>query len=161
MSLEDMVSNFRKVSILNLYEGWHVNVIEGEWDSETAGGCPNDMSEFYKNPQYLFNIPETTECVFYIQQEDKRGTGEEDQLVHLGFKAYKNDGKKIEKDQPLYVSMRGFDSGTFFNSRDHKVEKTIEACENYTFIPSTFKAGDEASFTITIYSKKPIEISKL
>lgn len=90
MSLNDWKAQFTSVEITNLTPDsldddlkrrWEVNYFEGQWiPGESAGGCRNQLSTFYMNPQYMITLVDPDEdddddlctCVVALMQKNHR-----------------------------------------------------------------------------------------
>ena len=156
MPIEPFFQNFRSLSIVSIYDDWEKCEIQSEWKGSTAVGCAN-YGEFHKNPQFFINVTKDTPMIIYLQQQDLRGVSEERQPTAIGFKMYKNDKKRIGKND---VHSDVLDSGSYDHERDIKVNfDKIKAYDSYTIIPSTFQPK-EMSFKLTIYSKQKVTLKE-
>ncbi|CAG8544956.1 6780_t:CDS:10, partial [Diversispora eburnea] len=168
MSFHDFITNFNSLvicrhlntSLFSRGKRWHGTTFYGEWsiENETAGGCINNNSTFYQNPQYLIRINKpTTDLVISLMQSDHRSEiGVE--YITIGFICLKvEENRKYRIHKSTYEVVGRV---TYINSRE--VTKRITLNEGqYILIPSTYNIGDEGEFFLRIFSSKEININLL
>ncbi|XP_051723019.1 calpain-14 [Ctenopharyngodon idella] len=176
MSMEDFCKNFSDLDIccldVNVLAGshsssWKIEMNKGQWVmGTTAGGCPNDLESFSKNPQFRVTLKETVEdpghesspnlLVSLIQKSHKRNRHLATNL-YIGFNIY-------EVPAHLKDQREKFPASFFRNTRPvGKSESFINAREimeffrfkagDYLIVPSTFEPNEASSFLLTVYSK--------
>ncbi|XP_070775903.1 calpain-8-like [Enoplosus armatus] len=147
---------------------WKTSYYEGRWVAgTTAGGCMNNLENFWTNPQYRVKIDKLlSDCsakqdeknmlVSLMQKPDKRNRRLV-QNLHIGFSVF-----EVTKE---YEAQRGKFPASFFsrnkpvaqtktymNAREVMTFTTLKPGE-YLIVPSTFNPNETASFILTILSK--------
>ncbi|RHZ63138.1 hypothetical protein Glove_332g23 [Diversispora epigaea] len=168
MSFHDFITSFNSLvicrhlntSLFSRGKRWHGTIFYGEWsiENETAGGCINNNSTFYQNPQYLIRINKpATDLVISLMQSDHRSEiGVE--YITIGFICLKvEENRKYRIHKSTYEIVGRV---TYINSRE--VTKRITLNEGqYILIPSTYNLGDEGEYFLRIFSSKEININLL
>jgi len=133
----DMGANFQLTA---MSENVHNVTVKSEWAGIKAGGCPNDMESWKKNPKFNFTMKSDGFVQLLLCQEEKdqklSGVG-----IHI-FSGTSTDGKEIWKSKAwnffrLSVAPLKLNAGT------------------YTIVPSTFYKGEERQFTLKAVTKVP------
>eukprot|EP01097_Dermamoeba_algensis_P000969 TRINITY_DN135_c0_g1_i3.p1 TRINITY_DN135_c0_g1~~TRINITY_DN135_c0_g1_i3.p1 ORF type:complete len:625 (-),score=176.10 TRINITY_DN135_c0_g1_i3:208-2082(-) len=156
-SLLVYTKNQQQVKITPLIPWQHSAQESGEWKGETAQGCANNK-EWKNNPQFTLELPKDKENVdLYIMLSQKKL--EVDLIpyqvlpypIYIGFYVYDEDfsEKLAEVDKwknslEVYKHLR-------FDTRKHS--KLI-------IVPTTFEAGQETTFTLSVYADEKILLKK-
>ena len=141
----------------------HEQRVESEWRGATAGGCIN-FDTVRNNPQFLLTIKQPTHCLICLAQADPRGMGgAEAESFAIGLTVCFKGGAKVTK---IYTSDWSRDTGSFSYQREVSLDVPLEmrgsgATTAYTLLPSTFKPGQERSFSIRVWSEQPCELKPL
>lgn len=176
MSVEDFCRNFSDVDIccldVNVLAGshsssWKTEVHKGQWvNGTTAGGCPDNLESFSKNPQFRVTLKETVEdprderspnlLVSLIQKSHKRNRHLATNF-YIGFKIYevpahlKDQREKFPASFFRNTRLVGTNEA-FINAREIMEFFRFKAGE-YLIVPSTFQPNEASSFLLTVYSK--------
>jgi len=153
MSFDDFCVNFRNVYVCRLFktvaEGgtWYKYTAAGAWSvaDGTAGGCPN-VPTCSDNPHYALQVDSKSTVFLSLSQ---RETGPD--LPPIGFKVLKKRGMRVRNVYQGEQVMGGAYSGT----RELSDEAILDP-DLYTVFVSTFAAGIETSFQLTVYSDRPL-----
>lgn len=124
----------------------------GQWTSQTAGGCRNHPLTYQQNPIYqlIFNGS---------SKED-----DNDVMIELrGPKAFQigleiSTVTVVNQNSPNYFKRN--DSGSFRSGFTYLQLKSLPA-GTYQIVPSTFNPGQIGPFFITVKSSHPIKLSRL
>jgi len=138
---------------------YDVMYFQGEWTSQTAGGCGNDtIANFVRNPQYVFTLSDPnphdnkTRCAIIISLAQK--VLERKQEHAIGFRIYE-----------LPSGMQQLDARTA-STRQHvgKTDQYVNLREvskrfslppgRYVVIPTTFHSGERGEFLLRLFSEK-------
>lgn len=147
-------------SLFSRGKRWHGTMFYGEWsiEDETAGGCINNTSTFYQNPQYLIRINKpNTDLVISLMQSDHRSEVGVDYIT-IGFiclRVEENRRYRIHKSTYEVVGRV-----TYINSREVTKRISLQRGQ-YILIPSTYNIGDEGEYFLRIFSSKVINIGLL
>ncbi|CAL8104578.1 unnamed protein product [Calicophoron daubneyi] len=145
------------------------SIFSGQWEKNvSSGGCINNRSTFFTNPQFCFNIqnpdpndPENKTLVIIGLMQRSVGTKHEKDLATIGFMVYRlEDSVRRLLTQTELLSISPIAKSQF----DDKLEVTTRLKLSpgfYVIIPSTMKKDTEAKFIIRIFSVSPIHESEL
>lgn len=125
---------------------------QGSWrKGSTAGGCRNNIDTFHINPQLMLRVEESGDVVISLLQHSHF-----DPKV-IGFSMYRFDGENQENTLPaeFFRTKKANEHSTYSNSKQVVKRVTVEM-GNYVVLPSTYDAGQEAVFTLRVYSEKPV-----
>ncbi|CAK9078953.1 Calpain-type cysteine protease DEK1 (Phytocalpain DEK1) (Protein DEFECTIVE KERNEL 1) (AtDEK1) (Protein EMBRYO DEFECTIVE 1275) (Protein EMBRYO DEFECTIVE 80) [Durusdinium trenchii] len=142
MAFEDFVLHYRCVYICRVFDKeWNKKMVSSEWRGETAG---EDLAARAKQDAIFGDLWTKSRGLLFLTllQHDARGVGEGDNEVPIGFGVF--------KDTNLYD--RVCDSGTYCYDREVFVdtELTETGSSPYLIVPTTFKAGQERAFTMSL-----------
>lgn len=182
MSFDDFVSNFQRLEICYLgpdtlaiatddddedpdKHKWEGSLFEGGWKRRVnAGGCRNNVSTFWTNPQYQVSVVDP-------DSDDEDGNGS----VIIGL--MQKDRRKMRREgkHELTIGYAVYDApedsaGTldarFFRSHGPSAKSTSfinlrEICDhhklppgNYVIVPSTFEPNEEGDYILRVYSER-------
>ncbi|KAH3759519.1 calpain-1 catalytic subunit [Pelomyxa schiedti] len=165
--VKDFARWFTKLYICRLYSEKCVDphyhyIFRDEWKGETAGGCPNNPTTWYKNPQFGIQSDDDQPmlCFVVLSQEDLRiGTGKDDgKTIGLNIFEAKVPARPIA---PATRKTRVFQSDPFTNDRDETAKFEIKPRVPYIVIPSTFDPGHERKFTLRFFTPRPVKVFQL
>ena len=157
MQWSDFCRNFRTVYVCRIYKPvsdggeWHVYHTPGQWKGETAGGCSNTKAVL-KNPQYYLQVSEPCTVFLSLRVQEEEGTGREYEFA-IGAVVIDNGGKRMRYNSDIKLR-----TGSFTFAREVSVEGQLKPESSLlTVCPSTFSAGEEARFTLTVISRAPLD----
>eukprot|EP01133_Synstelium_polycarpum_P007449 gene7449-8715_t len=120
---------------------WGVKRLDGEWRGATCGGrYSNTSSSWTQNPRFALNLPRGGRYTIILNQSDKSTNH------GIGFYYFKTfaDGSLKE-----LVCKSGFVSG-----KEVVIEGVAADAIMGTVLPSTFEAGIQDSFSLTVYCER-------
>ncbi|KYR02538.1 calpain-like cysteine protease [Tieghemostelium lacteum] len=120
---------------------WKEITIDGLWKSENNGGADiNVVTNWTKNPQYLFNLSKKSRACVLLSQDDNEKS--------IGFYVIKqvDQGKRAIEFRDTVGKTESF---KFVCSAGCTM--TLEQ-GNYIVIPSTFDSGIEGAFHLTLFT---------
>jgi len=174
MTYRDMFRIFLDDFDLNeLYpKDWHRSVVQGEWNSTTAGGCQG--SGFEMNTQYMLEIPAppmegmSLQGCICLSQEDVRYTGRRNNqrtpngLNQIGFTLWRPYKKGRNGRVKPYGSLEtGFDSGIYANARERSMDLEPVTPGKYVVVPTCFSQGDMGKFSLTLWTNYPCSLREI
>lgn len=135
---------------------WYRYSVESEWKGPTAGGRYG-LGTYSGNPQYF--LAPTKECNVYVSlsQADDSSSGGRSGNVAIGVQVVSNGGKRAKA---VYVSSTPSYKTDFSFYPESGMELKLvptPAGTPYTLIASTFDAGKEKAFTLTVYADAPLD----
>ncbi|CAG0922996.1 unnamed protein product [Notodromas monacha] len=179
MSLPDFVKTFTHLEMVHLdhetskdeetlngCRAWQMRSHHAVWQKGvTAGGCRNNTETFHLNPQMLLGVAERQEVVVSVSQHAIL----EPKVV--GFSLYRlTNSNQTDDSVPhqKYVACtrdyfrrhKSFFNSEYTNSRQVSARVVLEA-GHYVILPTTFEPGEEASFTLRVYSAKLFKLRVL
>ncbi|KAB7496245.1 Calpain small subunit 2 [Armadillidium nasatum] len=139
---------------------WNSRAFQGAWQKGvTAGGCRNNIDTFHINPQLHLILSEMEEVVISLNQHSVI------EPKVIGFTAYpvtKNGVDSIGKS--FYKKHKSLVNSQYTNNRQNFIP-VFQVCERvpleqggYVILPTTFEPGQESSFTLRVFSSKPIKL---
>jgi calpain, invertebrate len=185
MSFEDFVKNFTKLEVCHLgleslgdptmtmskkkKTRWESVTHHGAWKKNVnAGGCRNNITTFWTNPQYVVDVVDPDEdddedkghVLIGLMQKDMR-------MKHMdfwtiGYSIYKLPANHAGTlDQKFFrVTKMADKSPQYINQREivgrHKLDPG-----KYAIVPTTFAQNEEADFMLRIFSEKPSDVNEL
>jgi len=163
---EDFIQYFNRLFVMHaLHESW---TKKGEWKGSNAQGCRNNP-HWLQNPQYAIKTTEPNTVIFVnLSQPDLRYLlkGNPEKIKSLA-REYESVGLYVLKTSDTkYKKMVYHDedkagSSTFTDVRDLSFEFECKVPDTYILLPCTYHAAREASFHISIYSEKQVEVLEL
>jgi hypothetical protein len=163
MCLDDFMKSYNKLYVVRLYHDevgkiWQRHVSNGIWDGETAGGCVN-FPTWVNNPQFGFSAAGNAPVRVFVQlsQKDSRYSG--GKATTAGFIVFSTDDntKRTEHAYAKDVKL----SPTYTNARDINHEFVAEPGKQYVVMISTFDAGEQANYSLALWSEDPINMHQL
>ncbi|KAM3911704.1 calpain-6 isoform 2-T2 [Leptodactylus fuscus] len=176
MTFEDWCSNFTHVDVcrmintsyLTQHKTWEKGEARGQWTNNAdavlnrSGGCFNNKSTFFQNPQYIFEVKkEEDDVLISLQQEDQRihkKFGKGDNFI-IGFEILKveqNRQYRIHKMQGQHRTA----SSAYMNLRSIFLRKVLKR-GRYVLIPTTFQPGVICEFNLRLYTDVPSDFREL
>lgn len=166
MSYSDFVRTFTQLEVIHL-DGetsrdepslrhktpWTSRVYQGTWlKGVTAGGCRNNADTFHINPQLHLILSDMEEVVISLNQHSVM------EPKVIGFTAYplsKNGLDSISK--AFFKKNKSLVNSQYTNSRQVSERVQLEQ-GGYILLPTTFEPGQESSFTLRVFSSKPLKL---
>ncbi|PRP89751.1 calpain-like cysteine protease [Planoprotostelium fungivorum] len=152
----------RKFDFREIEKKWeHISTRRYAWKDDLAAGSPNE-AKFTDNPQFLltFTSKKRTEFVVDLTVGDDSDA--------IGFLVAQRDN---DKPKQRLTAGKVTNDNTYLKPEGYLAQMSVCAygtvTENaaqdfhYVIIPSTFKAGVERSFRITVYSDEPTKLERL
>jgi hypothetical protein len=138
-------------------DGWiALPVIKGEWKGTTAGGCTN-FDSVKDNPQYLLTVTEpNTSVVLNLAQTDSRGTS--NKLKAISIELYSNGGKRVTRTRTGPLECSNPDGYIF--RREVSIDRQLKP-GTYSVLISTFNAGEETNYTLSVFTSTPVTLQEL
>ncbi|XP_011495120.1 PREDICTED: calpain-C [Ceratosolen solmsi marchali] len=169
ISYSDFVKTFTHLEVVHLdaetsrdepsfhsKQTWQMKLYQSSWRrGVTAGGCRNNQETFHINPQLHLILSEMDEVVVSLNQHSIM------EPKVIGFTAYalpKNSAESINKQ--FFKKNKSLINSQYTNSRQvsHRCQLD-QGC--YLLIPTTFEPIQETSFTLRVYSSKPLKLKLL
>ncbi|KAL7632514.1 UNVERIFIED_CONTAM: hypothetical protein RMT77_017177 [Armadillidium vulgare] len=166
MSYSDFIRTFTHLELIHLDSEtardepslrhktpWNSRAFQGAWQKGvTAGGCRNNIDTFHINPQLHLILSEMEEVVISLNQHSVI------EPKVIGFTAYpvtKNGVDSIGKS--FYKKHKSLVNSQYTNNRQVCERVPLEQ-GGYVILPTTFEPGQESSFTLRVFSSKPIKL---
>uniref|UniRef100_A0A1V1FIW2 Putative calpain 3 n=1 Tax=Reticulitermes speratus TaxID=60591 RepID=A0A1V1FIW2_9NEOP len=135
---------------------WQMRLYQGAWQrGVSAGGCRNNPDTFHINPQLHLILSEMEEVIVSLNQHSIM------EPKVIGFTAYslpKNNSETIGKQ--FFKKNKSLVNSQYTNSRQVSHRCQLEQ-GGYLVLPTTFEPGQESSFTLRVYSSKPLKLKLL
>ncbi|XP_046997193.1 calpain-C [Schistocerca americana] len=135
---------------------WQMRLYQGSWRrGVTAGGCRNNPDTFHINPQLHLILSEMEEVIISLNQHSIM------EPKVIGFTAYslpKNSTETIGKT--FFKKNKSLVNSQYTNSRQVSHRCQLEQ-GGYLVLPTTFEPSQESSFTLRVYSSKPLKLKLL
>lgn len=135
---------------------WQMRLYQGAWQrGVSAGGCRNNPDTFHINPQLHLILSEMEEVIVSLNQHSIM------EPKVIGFTAYslpKNNSETIGKQ--FFKKNKSLVNSQYTNSRQVSHRCQLEQ-GGYLILPTTFEPGQESSFTLRVYSSKPLKLKLL
>eukprot|EP01113_Clastostelium_recurvatum_P035007 TRINITY_DN4820_c0_g1_i7.p1 TRINITY_DN4820_c0_g1~~TRINITY_DN4820_c0_g1_i7.p1 ORF type:complete len:702 (-),score=94.14 TRINITY_DN4820_c0_g1_i7:79-2184(-) len=159
MSIDDFATFFNTFYICKILpDNWLKQVVESEWDAQSAGGCANHAT-WRNNRQFSITLEKQTELSILLTQPDVRSRRElfKKRYYHIGLYIIKctNPTHKV-LDMPTEDVIWGH---KFFESREVTVDAVFEP-GTYMIIACTFLPAIHIPYTISIYSSDEVKINQ-
>jgi len=139
---------------------WHHIALDGEWDAQRSGGCPNPENEhWHRNPQWSLTAQQPTNLTILLEIRPPPPPDTPAQLA-LGailLSSAAGGGKKRFIGREDVISQAGF-------ARAPVVSTTVRldaTSEPLYLLPCTFNEGEVAQFTLHLYSDAPLEVAEV
>ncbi|KOC63877.1 Calpain-C, partial [Habropoda laboriosa] len=135
---------------------WQMKLYQGSWRrGVTAGGCRNNEETFHINPQLHLILSEVEEVIVSLYQHSIM------EIKVIGFTAYtlpKNSTESINKQ--FFKKNKSLVNSQYTNSRQVSHRCQLDQ-GGYLLVPTTFEPTQETSFTLRVYSSKPLKLKLL
>lgn len=135
---------------------WQMRLYQGAWQrGVSAGGCRNNPDTFHINPQLHLILSEMEEVIVSLNQHSIM------EPKVIGFTAYslpKNNSETTGKQ--FFKKNKSLVNSQYTNSRQVSHRCQLEQ-GGYLVLPTTFEPGQESSFTLRVYSSKPLKLKLL
>ncbi|KAK7574346.1 hypothetical protein V9T40_011537 [Parthenolecanium corni] len=135
---------------------WQMRIYQGSWQrGVTAGGCRNNPDTFHINPQLHLILSEMEEVIISLNQHSIM------EPKVIGFTAYslpKNTGESAGRQ--FFKKNKSLVNSQYTNSRQVSQRYQFEQ-GGYLILPTTFEPAQESSFTLRVYSCKPLKLKLL
>ncbi|XP_056396540.1 calpain-5-like isoform X2 [Hyla sarda] len=176
MTFEDWCNNFTHIDVcrmintsyLSQHKTWEKGEALGKWTSNEdallnrSGGCFNNKSTFFQNPQYIFEVKkEEDEVLVSLQQEDQRilkKFGRGNSFI-IGFEIL-----KVEQNRQYRIhKMQGQErtaSSPYMNLRSIFLRKVLKK-GRYVIIPTTFHPGVTCDYNLRLFTDVPSSFREL
>ncbi|XP_075535997.1 calpain C [Dermacentor variabilis] len=166
MSYQDFMKTFTSLEVAHLDSEtsrdelslrdktpWQMKVWKGHWQKGvTAGGCRNNTDTFHINPQFQLILSESEEVVISLSQ---------DAVIEpkvMGFTIYQTPKPPNDAlDKAFFKKNKSLLSSQYSNCKQVSVRCVLEQ-GGYVLLPTTFELGQEASFTLRVFSGKPTKL---
>ncbi|XP_034254339.1 calpain-C isoform X2 [Thrips palmi] len=169
MSYSDFVKTFSHLEVVHLDSDtardepslhhkntWQMRLYQGAWQrGVSAGGCRNNPETFHINPQLHLILCEMEEVIISLNQHSIM------EPKVIGFTAYslpKSGSETIGKQ--FFKKNKSLVNSQYTNSRQVSHRCQLEQ-GGYLVLPTTFEPGQESSFTLRVYSSKPLKLKLL
>ncbi|KAJ1524963.1 hypothetical protein ONE63_009816 [Megalurothrips usitatus] len=169
MSYLDFVKTFSHLEVVHLDSDtardepslhhkntWQMRLYQGAWQrGVSAGGCRNNPETFHINPQLHLILCEMEEVIISLNQHSIM------EPKVIGFTAYslpKSGAETIGKQ--FFKKNKSLVNSQYTNSRQVSHRCQLEQ-GGYLVLPTTFEPGQESSFTLRVYSSKPLKLKLL
>ncbi|KAL1504086.1 hypothetical protein AB1Y20_010496 [Prymnesium parvum] len=179
LSVEELAARFAVLYSCRVLQttlqggGWHLTALANEWEAGRAGGCPTHASSWPSNPQVVIRQPPpaalglirtrwSAVCPSPPQAERAHAAGR-------GAAAASPCGERRGRG----VGHRACDAATARATRFWQVVgsskyrrashvllelQSLDACEPYTLVASTFNPGEHAPFLLYIYASRSVDV---
>ncbi|XP_018424038.1 PREDICTED: calpain-5-like [Nanorana parkeri] len=176
MTFEDWCKNFShadvchviNTSLFSQHKTWEKGEAHGKWTDNTnallnrSGGCFNNKTTFFQNPQYIFEVEkEEDEVLVSLQQEDQRihkKSGKGDRFI-IGCEIL-----KVEQNRECRIhKLQGHErvaSLPYMNLRSVFLRKVLKKGK-YVIIPTTFYPGISCNFILRLFTDVPTNFREL
>lgn len=135
---------------------WQMRLYQGSWQKGvSAGGCRNNPETLHINPQLHLILSDMEEVVISLNQHSIM------EPKVIGFSAYslpKSNSETIDKS--FFKKNKSIANSQYTNSRQVSHRCQLEQ-GGYLVLPTTFEPGQESSFTLRVYSSKPLKLKLL
>ncbi|KAK2725610.1 calpain-C-like isoform X2 [Artemia franciscana] len=132
---------------------WITRLHQGAWQrGVTAGGCRNNPDTFHINPQLNLVLSENEEVIISLCQHSVL------EPKVIGFSVYKLEKPSSELiSRSFFKKNKSLLNSQYTNSRQVSARCCFEQ-GGYLLVPTTFEPGQESSFTLRVFSAKPIKL---
>lgn len=166
MAYSDFVRTFSQLEVIHL-DGetsrdepslrhktpWTSRVYQGAWQrGVTAGGCRNNPDTFHINPQLHLILSDMEEVVISLNQHSVM------EPKVIGFTAYPLSKSGLDSiSKAFFKKNKSLVNSQYTNSRQVSERVQLEQ-GGYVLLPTTFEPGQESSFTLRVFSSKPLKL---
>ncbi|XP_054289443.1 calpain-C-like [Macrosteles quadrilineatus] len=135
---------------------WQMKLYQGAWQrGVSAGGCRNNPDTFHINPQLHLILSEMEEVIISLNQHSIM------EPKVIGFTCYSLPKNSLETiGKAFFKKNKSLVNSQYTNSRQVSHRCQLEQ-GGYLVLPTTFEPGQESSFTLRVYSSKPLKLKLL
>lgn len=161
MTFEELVEHMTTVHVCRIFPPqYHSLSVKSEWDSECAGGPP-DQAEWFKNPQFRLSVTQNATVILSVVQYDAKIPGRTHRPVLSGLvvlKARRGTSPVrmwgVEQDQIV---------GLVRPSPGREVSISVRLSQGvlYYVVPFNSSAGGTAPFILRCYSSHMVELQRV
>ncbi|RWS22123.1 calpain-C-like isoform X2, partial [Leptotrombidium deliense] len=170
MSYQEFLKTFTNLQVIHLdsetsrdepslkgKKPWFIKFWKGVWrKGVTAGGCRNHSETFHMNPQLAINVLEKDDIIISLNQHSVI-----DAKV-IGFSIYQirdeEQGNGEQRlDRNFFKRTRSYYNSDYTNAKGVSGRCKLEP-GLYMLMPTTYEAGQEAMFSLRIYSTHQIKL---
>ncbi|KAI3380734.1 hypothetical protein SNEBB_001556 [Seison nebaliae] len=147
-------------SFFSLRKTWSEALAIGSWSPPNRnGGCINNKSTFFNNPQYRFDISKSEDLVLInlIQHDLRYVRGQGITNLTIGFYIMKVEENRIYRLKEIKPKAG---VSTYINTRSVFL-RTYLPYGRYVIIPSTFDPNIDGNFLLRIYSDQFCNLTEL
>ncbi|XP_018497658.1 calpain-C [Galendromus occidentalis] len=132
---------------------WQVKLAKERWQrGVSGGGCRNNTDTFHMNPQIMLSVQDSESVVISLCQ---------DAVIEpkvIGFTVY-HCQKTVQEPlaKAYFKEVKSLLSSHYSNYKQVCVRCPLEQ-GHYVIIPTTFEPGEEALFTLRVFSEKPTKL---
>eukprot|EP01119_Soliformovum_irregulare_P001002 TRINITY_DN1074_c0_g1_i3.p1 TRINITY_DN1074_c0_g1~~TRINITY_DN1074_c0_g1_i3.p1 ORF type:complete len:597 (+),score=144.14 TRINITY_DN1074_c0_g1_i3:93-1883(+) len=165
ISLEDFVKQYNRVYILEMFQDseyqYAMDSKLSQWKGTTAGGAPSGDNPWRNNVQFFFDLMGTSDVNICLMQEDikMRGIRDLEHEISIGFLVLK--GSDPDTPIPKVVKSALVDKTVYINSREVSLTLRQLPPGKYVILPTTFKPGEEAAYSLRIATRSQPVVIKL
>uniref|UniRef100_A0A1B6CAH4 Calpain catalytic domain-containing protein n=1 Tax=Clastoptera arizonana TaxID=38151 RepID=A0A1B6CAH4_9HEMI len=134
---------------------WQMRLYQGAWQrGVSAGGCRNNPDTFHINPQLHLILSEMEEVIISLNQHSIM------EPKVIGFTAYSLPKNNMDTTRTFFKKNKSLVNSQYTNSRQVSHRCQLDQ-GGYLVLPTTFEPGQESSFTLRVYSSKPLKLKLL
>jgi hypothetical protein len=123
---------------------WYKCTVNGVWRGATAAGCSNNP-QWANNSQYQLELPQQTTVTVLLAPHNTP------KKPHIGFLVFRDAGSRLKTaTAPLHTAS--------FVDAPVSAELTL-AAGRYVIVPSTFDAGVELEFQLSVFGTGPVALA--
>jgi len=139
--------------LLNKVKPWEHATVNGEWNSDTAGGCMNNVS-WINNPKFHFNLVTNNELTIVLHRDEsttlqKSASGVQSERPFIGFYLFKAEASEagtLSRDKLVHKTKN------FLDLKEVSMSGLTLERGSYFIVPCTYNAGYWGSFGVTVYA---------
>lgn len=145
-----------EVTQISTTDEWQHVELEGEWDDEQCGGCPDNRG-WHANPQWLLSATVPTRLTAVLELSDPSADAADglEPALAIGcllLRGGAGGGRKVSLTTDDIVAQSGF----FRLSQAALSVELPVAAGPFCLVPCTFEPGGLASFRLHLYSDNPL-----
>ncbi|XP_043933111.1 calpain-5-like [Protopterus annectens] len=160
-----VISRQINTSFLSFHKTWVEARILSEWNvsasrlQNRSGGCINNRSTFFQNPQFRFDVVGEESALVCLQQEDQRvhkkeGGGEN---LAMGFEIFKVE---VNRKYRMHAVQQKISSSAYIDSRSIFLRSELTE-GRYVIVPTTFSPGETGKFLVRLFTDRKANLREL